>query len=232
MKARALAIAAIAAMLACALCACAQQSGSSSEVSSSSKSESPTAAASSTSAASASAAAKSAAASAQPPTVEFKTMQDVFDAPGEAPEMAVNDGRFIMGFHDGDWYYRVVAELPDNVKSQLDSALPTGDKLTELLAPLPVSKTEVLAYPSEADYQNYIGMSGAELAGEGFSFIMLRDHATSTECTAQLGSFQYVILFDGTVENENTADVAGAVENLTAKSIKVDCLTWDAFAAE
>ena len=230
MKARVLAITAIAAMLACALCACAPQNGPS-NAASSSKSESP-AAASSSAAASASAPAESAATSAQPPTVELETMQDAFDAPGEAPEMTVDDGRFIMGFHDGGWYYRVVAELPDDVKSQLDGVLPTGDKLTELLAPLPVSKTEVLAYPSEADYQSYIGMSGAELADEGFSFIMLRDRATETECTAQLGSFQYVIVFDGTVEDENTADIAGAVENLTAKSVEVDCLTWDALAAE
>ena len=106
------------------------------------------------------------------------------------------------------------------------------DALTELLAPLPVSKVEVLAYPSEADCQSYIGMSGAELADEGFSFIMLRDRATETECTAQLGSFQYVIVFDGTVEDKNTADIAGAVENLTAKSVEVDCLTWDALVAE
>lgn len=159
-------------------------------------------------------------------------MQDVFDAPGEAPEMTVNDGRFIMGFHDGDWYYRVVAELPDDVKSQLEGTLPSGDKLTELLAPLPVSKTEVLAYPSVADCRKYIGMSGAELADEGFEFIMLSDRVTRTECTAKLGSFQYIIMFDGTVEDENTTDIAGAVKNLTAKSIEVDCLTWDALAAE
>lgn len=159
-------------------------------------------------------------------------MQDVFDAPGEAPEMTIDNGRFIMGYRDGDWYYRVVTELPDDVRSQLEGILPTGDALVELLAPLPVSKVEVLAYPSEAECQSYIGMSGAELADEGFSFIMLRDRATETECTAQLGSFQYVIVFDGTVEDENTADIAGAVENLTAKSVEVDCLTWDALVAE
>lgn len=230
MKIRVLAIAALTAMLACALCACSQQSGSSSAASSS-KPESSTAA-SPASAASASAPAESAAAPAQPPAVEFETMQDVFDAPGEAPEMAVNDGRFIMGFRDGDWYYRVVAELPDEIKSQLDGTLPSGDELTALLAPLPVSRVEVLAYPSEADCQKYVGMSGAELADAGFDFIMLRDSANRTECTAGLGSFQYVILFGGTVEDVNTADIAGAVKNQMVQSIKVDCLTWDALTAE
>ncbi len=70
----------------------------------------------------------------------FATMQEVFDAPGEAYKWDANEVSFGFIFKDGSKYILVRCELPQGMYDQIEAAYNANDMdtISELVAPLPV----------------------------------------------------------------------------------------------
>ena len=141
MKPKAILVALFAALLAVGLCACGQQASSSGA--SSSKGQTSASSSASTNSSTNSAGQQSTSNANEPEIVQthtYATMQEVFDAPGEAYKWDANEASFGFIFKDGSKYILVRCELPQGMYDQIEAAYNANDMdtITELVAPLPV----------------------------------------------------------------------------------------------
>lgn len=202
MKEKILATGLLAAVLAVCLCACGQQ-GSSSGASS------------------------SAAAPAQAAAAEYKTMADVYAVEKSGFMSTYDEKVFKCAFDaDGKWI-AVEAELPEGAFEKLQDVFAAEPgKVEELLSPAAITKVEVYEAPVQDELKAYEGKTGAELAAEGFDFRALAVNGEETDCMATKAPFDYLITFEGAVEDENTDDLSAAVGDLKATNISVQALSW------
>ena len=149
----------------------------------------------------------------------FATLGDVFAADGERMSSTFDEQHYVCAFnYDGTWW-RVEAALPDGMYDELNKAWVEDQAKTDVLEPLDVESIEALA-----------GKTGADLAADGFTFVFgtLVVNGNKTDCVATLGSFDYLVTFDGVVPDENAEDVASAVADMTVSSASLQTVSWDA----
>lgn len=161
----------------------------------------------------------------------FATLGDVFAADGEGMSSTFDEQRYVCAFNYGGAWWRVEAALPDGMYDELNEVWVEDEaKVEELLSPLAVTKTDVLEPLDVESTEALAGKTGADLAADGFTFSFgtLVVNGNETDCVATLGSFDYLVTFDGVVPDENTEDVAGAVANMTVSSASLQSVSWDA----
>ncbi|MBR1830709.1 MAG: hypothetical protein IJ781_14630 [Atopobiaceae bacterium] len=161
----------------------------------------------------------------------FATLGDVFAADGERMSSTFDEQHYVCAFnYDGTWW-RVEAALPDGMYDELNEVwVEDQAKVKELLSPLSVAKTDVLEPLDVESIEALAGKTGADLAADGFTFVFgtLVVNGNKTDCVATLGSFDYLVTFDGVVPDENTEDVASAVADMTVSSVSLQSISWDA----
>ena len=161
----------------------------------------------------------------------FATLGDVFAADGERMSSTFDEQHYVCAFnYDGTWW-RVEAALPDGMYDELNEVwVEDQAKVKELLSPLSVAKTDVLEPLDVESIEALAGKTGADLAADGFTFVFgtLVVNGNKTDCVATLGSFDYLVIFDGVVPDENTEDVASAVADMTVSSVSLQSISWDA----
>lgn len=161
----------------------------------------------------------------------FATLGDVFAADGERLSSTFDEQHYVCAFnYDGTWW-RVEAALPDGMYDELNEVwVEDQAKVKELLSPLSVAKTDVLEPLDVESIEALAGKTGADLAADGFTFVFgtLVVNGNKTDCVATLGSFDYLVTFDGVVPDENTEDVASAVADMTVSSVSLQSISWDA----
>lgn len=161
----------------------------------------------------------------------FATLGDVFAADGERMSSTFDEQHYVCAFnYDGTWW-RVEAALPDGMYDELNEVwVEDQAKVEELLSPLSVAKTDVLEPLDVESIEALAGKTGADLGADGFTFVFgtLVVNGNKTDCVATLGSFDYLVTFDGVVPDENAEDVASAVADMTVSSASLQTVSWDA----
>ena len=161
----------------------------------------------------------------------FATLGDVFAADGEDMSSPFDEQRYVCAFNYGGAWWRVEAALPDGMYDELNEVwVEDQAKVEELLSPLALTKADVLEPLDVESIEALAGKTGADLSADGFTFVFgtLVVNGNETDCVATLGSFDYLVTFDGVVPDENTEDVAGAVANMTVSSASLQSVSWDA----
>lgn len=196
----------LAAMLALALCACGQQGGS--DASSSGASEGATGA--------------------------YATMADAFAVESGDTQWSYNEKRFAYAFGGDGSYTRVVAELEDGMYDDLNAADFDQSKVEDIVGPLAVAQEDVFTAIAQDELDAYAGKTGADITAAGFEISpgAVAVNGKETDCSAIKDGFSYLITFDGAIADENTDDPAGAVAELTVKSVAVQSLAYTALDAE
>ena len=164
-------------------------------------------------------------------TAPFATLGDVFAEDTESVASTFDEQRYVCAFNWGGSWWRIEAALPDGMYDELDEAwIEDEQKVEELLSPLEVTKAEAISPLTVEETEALVGKTGADLAAEGFTFMAggMVVNGSETDCTSTLGSFDYLVTFDGAVPDENAEDVAAAVADLTVSSVSVQSVSWTA----
>ena len=164
-------------------------------------------------------------------TASFATLGDVFKEETDSMTSTFDEQRYVCTFNLGGTWWRVEAALEDGMYDQLNEAWTEDQtKVEELLTPLAVTKAEIKEPLDAEAIEAYIGKTGADLTADGFVFPFgtLVVNGNETDCSATMGDFDYLVTFDGAVEDENTEDPAGAVADLTVSAINVQSISWTA----
>lgn len=169
------------------------------------------------------------AATSQTASSEFATLGDVLSADTESMMATYDESRYACAFfYDGAWWH-VEAALDDGMSKKIDETwVEDQTKLEELLSPLTVTLAEKLDAPSDEEVAANVGKTGADLVADGFEFLpyCLVVNGSATDATVTQGSFEYLITFDGVVDDENTEDPAGAVANMTVTDAVLQGVAW------
>ena len=165
----------------------------------------------------------------------FATLGDVLAEDTEGMTSTFDEQHYICAFNlDGTWW-RVEADLGEGMYDQIDAVwIEDQDKLEELLSPLKVTRADVLDAATAEELEAFVGKTGADLTADGFEFApgTLVTNGDELDCVASKGSFDYLVTFDGTVEDENTDDPAGAVAGLTVNSVQIQGASWVIFESD
>ena len=216
-------IAAVAFAAVLGLAALAGCSGNNSNTSSSAaNSNASTSASASTNASNASASTTSPAA-----VKDFATLGDLIAAFDDSSEWEYDSKELIYTASNGTQYIRAWCDITPEIDAAL-KAVPGGDtdKKKEVLGPIAIKKQEVYVMPDKSELDKYIGMTGAELAKEGFTYDSIGISGPDTVGVgAAKAPFFYMITFDGHVDDMDTPDVAGAVKDFKVKEIEITSLT-------
>lgn len=166
---------------------------------------------------------------------EFSTLGDVFSVETQDMTSTFDEHRYICAFSlDGVWW-RVVADLPEGMSEQINEAwVDDQDKVAELLSPLEVASADMLEPLSDDEVAALVGKTGTDLTADGFELSVgtLTVNGDVTDAIATKGSFDYLVTFDGVVEDENTEDPAAAVADMTVSAASVQGISWYALEAE
>ena len=152
---------------------------------------------------------------------QYKTMADVFAVESSDTSWAYNEKQFKYVFSDDTSYTSIVVDLPEGMKEKLDEADFDDAKIRELLGPLPVTKQETFETPAQDKLDELVGKTGAELVDDDFIITMLTVNGDKTDANMHKDPFDYLITFDGAVEDENTEDPVGAIKDLKVDSVAV-----------
>lgn len=106
----------------------------------------------------------------------LKTLGDAFAIEAEENQSGFTDKVYVYAFTVDGTNYRVIADIPKEVKADADkldaSKEDFEEKSKELFGPLEITKRENLSEmtPSKEDLDKYIGKTGQELLDEGWLF--------------------------------------------------------------
>lgn len=177
----------------------------------------------------------SGAASSQAATSEFATLGDVLSAETDSMTSTFNEERYACAFsYEGTWWH-VEAALDEGMYEQLNEVwVEDQAKLEELLSPLAVTLAETIDAPSDEELAALVGKTGADLVADGFTFApyCLVVNGDETDASTTKGSFDYLITFDGKVDDENTDDPAGAIADLTVTAANLQGVSWTVLESE
>ena len=106
----------------------------------------------------------------------LKTLGDAFAIEAEENQSGFTDKKYAYVFTVDGTNYRVIADIPEEVKADADKLDASKDdyeqKSKELFGPLEISKRENLSEmtPKQEDLDKYVGKTGQELLDEGWVF--------------------------------------------------------------
>ena len=153
----------------------------------------------------------------------FKTLGEALAVDSETRQSAFSKTEYSYVFEDDGTVYRVIADMPEDISkalwelSMLDEDY--NEKLYDLLSPLEVRSCENLSelIPSQEELDELKGKTGAELLDDGWyntgyildDMVFYMNH----------DMFEYLVVFDGRVENTDNLDIKEAIRPLTVKSV-------------
>ena len=163
---------------------------------------------------------------------EKKTsVQDISSAGtlGELKDLADNgyaydESTFIIIVSSDGKYYRVEADIPEDVSAALDALSWDDDdhdkKVWELIAPLKIKTLTDLNEQrlSQEELDSYIGKTGADLIKEGWTTTSYFPDPQS-DCLVY-GPFQYTVTFDSEIPENENIDTDELIGPLTVKSME------------
>ncbi len=138
------------------------------------------------------------------PIDSIKTLGDVIALEGENKQSATYDGMQIYVFELGETYYRVRAELPEDVYQAVwDTDIGDEDqieKLNELLAPIEITKIENLndQILTQDERKALVGKTGQELMDAGW--YSSGYNLETMKFWMNKGPFMYTVVFDEKVK--------------------------------
>ena len=106
----------------------------------------------------------------------LKTLGDAFAIENEENQSGFTDKVYVYAFTVDGTDYRVIADIPEEVKAEVEKLDASKDdyeqKSKELFGPLEISKRENLSEmtPKQEDLDKYVGKTGQELLDEGWVF--------------------------------------------------------------
>ena len=161
----------------------------------------------------------------------FQTLGEVLDLEIGSQASSYNDGKYILAFETGGAYYRVIADMSEELSDEL-WALDYNDpdyeqKQYDMLAPLTVTRTDYLNDQMLTDDQikALVGKTGADLLNDGWTCWSGYD-LSEMKVWMDYGPFTYSVYFDadGSAYNTDTFDVEEDIKELTVKNIELSML--------
>lgn len=160
----------------------------------------------------------------------LKTMGDIIALNIEEKQTAAYEGYYVYAFNLNDTYYRAISTISkDTFDKILD--LDASDKkydeqLSAIIAPIKIEKMENLTenIPSQDELDKYIGKTCGELLDSGWSDSGY--NLNDQEFWMDYECYNYTVVFDGTVEPEDTEDFDAyeKAKDLKVKSIKYNSI--------
>ena len=155
----------------------------------------------------------------------IKTLGDVIALEGENKQSATYEGMQIYVFELGETYYRVRAELPEDVTQAVwDTDFGDEDqieKLNKLLAPIEITEIEDLndQMLTEDEMKSLVGRTGQELMDSGW--YSSGYNLETMEFWMNYGPFMYTVVFDGKVEEADRESFNEEdIRDMTVKSVE------------
>lgn len=161
----------------------------------------------------------------------LKTMGDVMTIEREESQEAVGNGKAVFAFKYGDTYYRVTAEISEDVqKAYMDVDITEEgyeEKQKEILAPIDVTSVENLSDQmlTQGELDALAGKTGQELVDEGWKY-QGSYNFDEMEVLMEYGPFAYNVVFEGSVEgaDQDDFDVEAATGDLKVRSAEYSML--------
>lgn len=166
----------------------------------------------------------------------LKTIGDVDALENKTePQREVGNGRVVCAFKYGDTYYRVRADMPEDVmQAYFDvDIMEDGfeEKQDEIVAPLGINKFEILSDQmlTQDELDALKGKTGQELVDEGWTYdgsFFLDD----MEFWMSYGPFVYKVEFDGSADGKDAEnyDAEAGTKELKVKSAEFSSLGMNA----
>ena len=158
-----------------------------------------------------------------------KTLGDVIALEGKQQEQkGAYENVCIFAFELNGDYWRAIAPLTaEQSEAVFELDWSDDEKVSALLSPIAVSKTEKLTDQklSDAEMAALVGKTGAELLDDGFVSGM-GHNLDSMEFWMERGPFAYTVVFETEEKLENTDDFdeEEAIRTLKVKSVSCDGL--------
>ena len=166
----------------------------------------------------------------------LKTIGDVEALENKTePQREVGNGRVVCAFKYGDTYYRVRADMPEDVMQAYFGIdiMEDGfeEKQNEIVAPLEINKFEILSDQilTQDELDALKGKTGQELVDEGWTYegsFFLDD----MEFWMSYGPFVYKVEFDGSADGKDADnyDAETGTKELKVKSAEFSSLGMNA----
>ena len=163
----------------------------------------------------------------------LKTIGDVIALENKGETQAsVTNNKAVYAFKYGDTYYRVSADVPEDVEEAYFAVDIMQDDFEkqqeELIAPLEISSFEILSDQilSQEELDALKGRTGQELLDEGWIFsgsFSLDDMDFWMSC----GPFEYKVRFDGSADGMNAEDydAEAAIKDMKVRSAEFSSLS-------
>ena len=160
----------------------------------------------------------------------LKTIGDVIALNAEETQSAIYDGKVVYAFRVDDTYYRVRASIsPEDQQAYWDVDYDNEDyeeEQNKIVAPLEIEETEVLndQMLTREELDALVGKTGQDLQDAGWTYC---GHSLDAmEFWMNYGPFQYTIVFDGKVAEEDydSFDEERDTKTMTVKSAEFSML--------
>lgn len=185
-------------------------------------------------------ASESGAAASQAATVDtssWKTMGDVFAAAGEDPRSSAgwNEKYYVCAIEVDGSYYRVVAQLNDQIYKELDaidwSKEDAESQNREALSEAVVQSVDDLSVDAvpQDELDAFVGKTGKDLEAAGFTFqdyYMYGGEQAGADYAK--GSLAYMFTFNASVAEDDTDDGGAALSDATITEAELDGASADA----
>ena len=156
----------------------------------------------------------------------WKTMGDVIALDSETTQSAIYTDTYVYVFELNGTYYRATAALSEEISAALwDLDFSDEDydtKYAELVKPLAIDKIEELndQILSEDEMDALVGKTGQELLDDGWSS-GYGYNLESMEFWMNYGPFNYTVVFDGEVAEEDYEDFDDEedIKDMVVKSV-------------
>lgn len=160
----------------------------------------------------------------------LKTIGDVIALNAEETQSAVYDGKVIYAFRVDDTYYRVWANItPEDEQAYWEIDFMDEDyeeQQQNIVAPLQIEETEVLndQILTREELDALVGKTGQDLQDAGWTYS--GNTLDTMEFWMNYGPFQYTIVFDGKVAEEDydSFDEERDTKTMTVKSAEFSML--------
>ena len=160
----------------------------------------------------------------------LKTIGDVIALNAEETQSAVYDGKVIYAFRVDDTYYRVWANItPEDEQAYWEIDFMDEDyeeQQQKIVAPLQIEETEVLndQMLTREELDALVGKTGQDLQDAGWTYS--GNTLDTMEFWMNYGPFQYTIVFDGKVAEEDydSFDEERDTKTMTVKSAEFSML--------
>ena len=160
----------------------------------------------------------------------LKTIGDVIALNADETQSAVYDGKVIYAFRVDDTYYRVWANItPEDEQAYWEIDFMDEDyeeQQQKIVAPLQIEETEVLndQMLTREELDALVGKTGQDLQDAGWTYS--GNTLDTMEFWMNYGPFQYTIVFDGKVAEEDydSFDEERDTKTMTVKSAEFSML--------